>query len=52
MALTDAVFRNMEASLDTRQRLVVRTALSDGRIGLLPDCPFYAEGSFVEEHTK
>ena len=47
MALTDAVFRNMEASLDTRQRLVVRTALSDGRIGLLPDCPFYAEGSFV-----
>ena len=47
MALTDAVFRNMEASLDTRQRLVVRTALSDGRIGLLPDCPFDAEGSFV-----
>ena len=35
------------SSLDTRQRLVVRTALSDGRIGLLPDCPFYAEGSFV-----
>ena len=47
MALTDAVFRNMEASLDTRQRLVVRTALSDGRIGLLPDCTFDAEGSFV-----
>ena len=47
MALTDAVFRNFEASLDSRQRLVVRTALSDGRIGLLPDCPFEAEGSFV-----
>lgn len=47
MALTDAVFRNFEASLDTRQRLAVRTALSDGRIGLLPDCPFDAEGSFV-----
>lgn len=47
MALTDAVFRNLEASLDIRQRLVVKTAFSDGRFGLLPDCPFEAVGSFV-----
>ena len=47
MALTDTVFRNLEASLDVRQRLVVKAALSDGRTGLLPECPYSAEGSFV-----
>ena len=47
MALTDTVMRRLENSLDSRQQLVLRAALADGRTGLLPGLPFHAEGSFV-----
>ena len=48
MELTSAVFRHWEADLDSRQQLIVRTAIGEGCIGRIPGCSFRAEGRFVE----
>ena len=48
MELTSAVFRHWEADLDSRQQLIVRTAIGEGCIGRIPGCSFRAEGCFVE----
>lgn len=48
MELTSAVFRHWEADLDSRQQLIVRTAIGEGCIGRIPGCPIQVEGRFVE----
>ena len=48
MELTSAVFRHWEVDLDSRQQLIVRTAIGEGCIGRMPGSPFQADGRFVD----
>lgn len=47
MELTAETFRRLEDSFDYRQQLALRTALGDGRLGLLPGADFNCRGVFV-----
>lgn len=49
MELTPAVFRNLEGDLSQRQRVMVRAALADGRIGILPETEVCTDGAFVRK---
>lgn len=49
MELTPAVFRNLEGDLSQRQKVMVRAALADGRIGILPETDVCVDGAFVRK---
>lgn len=52
MELTAATFLNMEERLDMRQRLALRAALGNQRMGLLPDAEFRCQGMFVKNKLE
>ena len=52
MELTAATFLNLEGRLDMRQRLVLRAALGNQHMGLLPDTEFRCQGMFVKNKLE
>ena len=48
MELTTRTFRLLEESLDFRQRLALKAAIGENRIGLLPHSEFRCKGMFVK----
>lgn len=52
MELTSLSFKGWDERLDFRQRLALRTALGNNRLGLLPDAPFECKGMFVKNKLE
>ena len=52
MDLTASTFLNLEERLDMRQRLVLRAALGNQHMGLLPDTEFRCQGMFVKNKLE
>lgn len=52
MEITANAMRGIAASVDLKQRVALRVAIGDVRMGRLPDMPFDCKGVFVKNHFE
>lgn len=52
MEITANAMRGIAASADLKQRVALRAAIGDVRMGRLPDMPFDCKGVFVKNHFE